>query len=39
MGTNMSFVSEATEIRKGAIPATAFAIPAGYQKKDAPFKK
>ena len=38
MGTKVNHVSEATEIRKGAIPATAFAIPAGYTKKDAPFK-
>ena len=31
--------SEATEVKKGPIPDSAFAIPAGYKKKDAPFKK
>jgi hypothetical protein len=31
--------SEATDIKKGPIPDSAFAIPAGYKKKDAPFKK
>ena len=31
--------TEATEIKKGAIPESAFAIPAGYRKKDSPFKK
>jgi len=31
--------SEATEIKKGPIPDSAFAIPAGYKKKDSPFKK
>ena len=36
MKTKMS--SEATEIKKGAIPASAFAVPAGYKKKDAPFR-
>ena len=30
---------EATEVRKGAIPATSFQVPAGYKKKDPPFKK
>lgn len=30
---------EATEIKKGLIPDSAFAIPAGYKKKDSPFKK
>jgi len=39
MGMNMQVASEATEIRKGAIPATAFQIPAGYKKKETPFKK
>jgi hypothetical protein len=29
--------SEATEIKKGPIPASAFEVPAGYKKKDAPF--
>jgi len=31
--------SEATEIKKGPIPDSAFAIPAGYRKKDSPFHK
>jgi hypothetical protein len=31
--------SEATDIKKGPIPESAFAVPAGYKKKDAPFKK
>jgi hypothetical protein len=31
--------SEATEIKKGPIPDSAFAIPAGYKKKDSPFRK
>jgi hypothetical protein len=39
MGMKMEIASEATEIRTGAIPATAFQVPAGYKKKDTPFKK
>ena len=39
MGLKMNVASEATEIRKGAIPATAFQLPAGYKKKDTPFRK
>jgi hypothetical protein len=39
MGKNMSVSSEATEVRTGAIPATAFEVPAGYKKKDSPFRK
>ena len=31
--------SEATDIKKGPIPASAFAIPAGYKKKDSPFQE
>ena len=31
--------SEATEVRKGAIPASAFEVPAGYKKKASPFKR
>jgi uncharacterized protein DUF4412 len=31
--------TEATEIKKGPIPDSAFAIPDGYKKKDSPFKK
>jgi hypothetical protein len=36
MGMNMQITSEATEVRKGAIPPSAFAIPAGYKKKETP---
>ena len=39
MAFKVQFVSEATEIRKGPIPATAFQLPAGYKKKDTPFGK
>lgn len=39
MGMNMQMTSEATEVRKGAIPASAFQLPAGYKKKETPFKK
>jgi hypothetical protein len=31
--------SEATEIKKGAIPASTFDLPAGYKKKSSPFKR
>jgi hypothetical protein len=39
MGVNVQIASEATEVRKGAIPASAFQLPAGYKKKDTPLKK
>ena len=39
MGLKMDLVSEATEVRKGAIPATAFQVPTGYKKKETPFRK
>ncbi len=39
MGRNMSVSSEATDVRTGAIPATAWQVPAGYKKKDSPFRK
>jgi hypothetical protein len=39
MGMNTSNTTEATEIRKGPIAATVFAVPAGYKKKDSPFKQ
>jgi hypothetical protein len=39
MGKNMSITSETTEVRRGAIPATAFALPAGYTKKASPLGK
>jgi hypothetical protein len=38
MMVKMEVKSEATEVRKGPIPASAFAVPAGYKKKNAPFK-
>ena len=39
MGKKVQMSSEATEVRKGTIPANAFALPVGYKKKDTPFKK
>ena len=39
MMIKMDTYTEATEVRKGAIPASAFEVPAGYKKKEAPFKK
>ena len=38
MGMKTDTLSEATEVRKGPIPASAFEIPAGYKKKNSPFK-
>jgi hypothetical protein len=38
MGKKIDNLTEATEVRRGPIPADAFAIPAGYKKKDSPFK-
>jgi hypothetical protein len=35
----MQVESEATEVRKGAIAASTFDIPAGYKKKSSPFKR
>lgn len=32
-------LSEATEVKKGAIPDSTFDVPAGYKKKPSPFKK
>jgi hypothetical protein len=32
-------LSEATDVKTGSIPASAFDIPAGYRKKDSPFNK
>lgn len=37
--TKMSTKSEAVEVKKGAIPASTFDVPAGYAKKSSPFKK
>lgn len=39
MMMKMDTYTEATEVKKGAIPASAFEVPAGYKKKDSPFKK
>ena len=38
MGRNMGSSSEATEVKKGPIPESAFAIPAGYKKVESPMK-
>jgi hypothetical protein len=38
MGKTVASSTEATEVKKGAIAATAFDVPAGYKKKDSPFK-
>jgi hypothetical protein len=38
MGTQQ-MSREATEVRKGPIPASAFAVPAGYKKVESPFAK
>jgi hypothetical protein len=35
----MKTSSEAIEVKKGAIPASTFEIPAGYEKKPSPFKR
>ncbi len=39
MGMNIQSVSEATEVRKGPIPADVFEPPAGYKKKKSPYEK
>jgi hypothetical protein len=39
MGRKTDTSSEATEVKKGAIPAEAFAIPAGYKQVESPMKK
>ena len=38
MGRSMGTSSEAIEVKKGAIPESAFAIPAGYKKIESPMK-
>ncbi len=38
MGRNMTTSSEATEVKKGPIPESAFALPAGYKKVESPMK-
>jgi Domain of unknown function (DUF4412) len=35
----MQVSSEATEVKKGTIPASTFDVPAGYKKKPSPFKR
>jgi hypothetical protein len=37
MGRTVTSSSEATEVKTGAIPDSAFAVPAGYAKVDSPF--
>lgn len=39
MGIKLQSVSEATEVRKGPIPAATFEPPAGYKKKKSPYEK
>ncbi len=39
MMTKQQRLTEAVEVKKGPIPASAFDVPAGYTKKDSPFKK
>jgi hypothetical protein len=39
MGFKQEVRSEATEIKKGPIAASAFEVPAGYKKQESPFKK
>lgn len=38
MGQAVESTREVTELRKGAIPASTFETPAGYKRKDSPFK-
>ncbi len=39
MGKKLDTVTEATDVKKGPIPASVFAIPAGYKQKASPFKQ
>jgi hypothetical protein len=39
MGRSTNVVSEVVEVKKGAIPASAWAIPEGYRKVDSPMTK
>ena len=39
MGRRSTTTSEVTEVKRGAIPASAWAIPAGYTKTDSPMKQ
>jgi hypothetical protein len=38
MGPTIQTTSEVVEVKKGPVPDSAFAIPAGYKKVDSPFK-
>ncbi len=38
LGQTVESTREVTEMRKGALPASTFETPAGYKKKDSPFK-
>jgi hypothetical protein len=39
LGKAQTTTSEVTELKKGAVPAAAFEIPAGYKKVDSPAAK
>jgi hypothetical protein len=39
MGKSMVTTREVTEVKKGAIPESVFAVPAGYKKVDSPYAK
>jgi hypothetical protein len=39
VGKKVDSLTEATEVRRGAIAASTFTIPAGYTKKDSPFRR
>jgi len=39
LGKHVDTLSEATEVRKGPIEGSVFAVPAGYKKKDSPFRQ
>jgi hypothetical protein len=39
MGKKIATLTEATEVKRGPIPASTFGIPAGYKRKDSPFKQ
>jgi hypothetical protein len=39
MGITMATSTEATEVKKGPIPASTFEIPAGFKKTESPLQK
>jgi len=39
MSHTMESLTEATEVREGAVPASAFEVPAGYQQRDSPLEQ